>query len=524
MKKKILAILCLVIMLLGMTGTAVAETAAEQVHVNIYIDGILQNIAPSLGTPFIDENSRTLVPLRGVFEAIGAEVGWIDDARQAVVKKDGKTALVPIGEKYILVDGVRIENDSNAIIKNDRTYLPIRIVLESFGCGVGWNDATKSVLVTTEKGDMKAVWVSFLDYDGWPKDEAGFKAAYDVMLTESKSLGFNSIIFQVRPDSDALYPSSVYPWSKFVSGTQGQNPGYDPLAYMVERAHAENMEFHAWINPFRVTGYKCGWSALCDDNPAKTWLSDSDPANDRWVLKQQDLYYMNPSVPQVREMIVAGVREIVENYPVDGIHFDDYFYPSLNNSDANLWFDKPEYDLSSSGMDITSWRRNNVNLLVKEVYSTVKAANPSAVFGISPSGNMANLRSASKCFADVDTWLTQDGYVDYIMPQLYWGFDVTDNNGNKASYAYDVNLQSWINLCKQGNVKLMVGMNMEYAGNPTAYRNSNGEWGNSQSVLARMVSYAKSTGAVKGYALFRYGIIHQSAATEAEFSNLRSVL
>ncbi len=535
-------VMCLGLIFSAMTVEAGAETGTGQGDVSISIDGIIQNIDPSLGAPFIDENNRTLVPLRGVFEAIGAEVSWNNSAREAVVQKDGKTAKIPVGYKFILVNEVRLENDSNAIIKDDRTYLPIRIVLESFGCKVDWDNDNRRVVVTTAKaenqqpvaneqnqgtgvnrnGDMRAIWVSYLDYDSWPKDEYGFKAAYDSMLAETKALGFNSVIFQVRPDCDATYPSKYYPWSKFVSGTQGKDPGYDPLKYMVDRTHEEGMEFHAWFNPFRVTGYKCGWSQVSDSNPAKVWLTDSDSANDRWVLLHEDMYYLNPSVPQVRDMIVDGVREVVENYKVDGIHFDDYFYPTVKDSDSKLCFDKAEYESSNPNVGIADWRRENVNKLIRSVYAAIKEVNPSVEFGVSPGGNLNNLRSNTKCFADVDTWLSQDGYMDYIMPQLYWGFDVIDSKGNKASYAYDTNLQSWIELAKKGNVKLMVGMSLQFAGDANAYKNSNGEWGNSLDMLLKMTNYAKNSGAVSGYAVFRYGLFHKSSATEAEINYLSS--
>ena len=140
-----------------------------------------------------------------------------------------------------------------------------------------------------------------------------------------------------------MYPSSYYPWSRFITGTQGEDPGYDPLAYFVKAAHNRGLQFHAWINPYRVTGYHNTWDQVSEQSPAKKWLSDSDPSNDRWVLKQNGAYYLNPAISQVRDLIIGGVREVVQNYDVDGIHFDDYFYPEVDNSDPNRWFDKPEY-------------------------------------------------------------------------------------------------------------------------------------------------------------------------------------
>ena len=150
--------------------------------------------------------------------------------------------------------------------------------------------------------------------------------------------------------------------------------------------------------------------------------------------------------PQVRQMVADGVGEIVSNYDVDGIHFDDYFYPSVSDADPSLWFDKPEYDASGSSLSIADWRRNNVNRMVRDVYETVKEIDPSVEFGISPAGNVDNLRKNTANFVDIDAWLSNPGYVDYIMPQLYWGFERRDYSGNIAAYAYENNLMTWIRL------------------------------------------------------------------------------
>jgi uncharacterized lipoprotein YddW (UPF0748 family) len=289
---------------------------------------------------------------------------------------------------------------------------------------------------------------------------------------------------------------------------------------MVSAAHSRGLEFHAWLNPYRVTGYGNYWSQVAASNPAKVWLSDNDPSNDRWVLLHKGEYYLNPSIPQVRQMVTDGVKEIVSNYDVDGIHFDDYFYPSLNDSDPSLWFDKPEYDASGSTMGTAAWRRNNVNMLVRDVYSAVKAIDPNVEFGISPSGNVDNLRRNDANFVDIDTWLSNSGYVDYIMPQLYWGFERKDSSGNIASYAYENNLKIWINLASRGDAKLYIGLNMANAGTNVSDNNPVSEWLRCDDVIARQVQVARETGKVDGFAFFRYAIFDKSEA-QKEISNLK---
>lgn len=513
-------------------------SAADSNDVKITIDGKVLSIDPSMGAPFIDSNQRTQVPLNAAMTAVGAKVSWNAEDRVATVQRDGITVQVPIGESYILKDGQRIDNDTAAIIKEQRTYLPIRVVMEAFGAKVGWNGTTRTVIITTDGtgnqnpgggssgGDdeeMRAMWISYLEFLDMPKEEAAFKKAVDTMMEKCVSYGMNAVIVQVRADSDAMYESDIFPWSKFASGTQGVNPGYDPTEYMIEAAHQRGLEFHAWINPYRVTGYKMSWSEVSADNPAMKWRSDGNAATDRYVLLHNGFYYYNPAIDQVRQMVVDGVKEIIDNYDVDGIHFDDYFYPSLNNNSAEYWFDKPEYDQSGSSQDITKWRRENVNKLVREVYKTIKAKDESIQFGISPAGNVENLRSSSNHFVDIDTWMSKSGYIDYIMPQLYWGFEAKTSQGTVAAYAYENNLKTWIALKKTGDVDLYIGLNVANAGTAVKDNNSVSEWLRYDDILTRQVTTARNSGQVSGFAFFRYGIFGTSAA-QKEVKNLQAVL
>ncbi|HYE67736.1 MAG TPA: family 10 glycosylhydrolase [Anaerovoracaceae bacterium] len=514
-------------------------SAIEVSDLGVTIDGQAVTFQRGYGEPFIDGNSRTLVPLRGVMEAFGAVVSWDNDTSTASVSKNGTTVQVPIGQAYILVNGVSVINDTSAVIKDERTYLPIRAVLEAFGADVSWNNENRTVAVSTDgtvseipsepsrgqnpirNGELDAMWISYLEYMEMPKDESGFKAAVDKMFDRCTDMGMNAVIVHVRSHSDAMYPSRDYPWSCFASGTQGVDPGYDPLEYMVSAAHSRGLEFHAWLNPYRVTGYGSYWNQVAASNPAKVWLSDNDPSNDRWVLLRKGEYYLNPSVSQVRQMVVDGISEIVSNYDVDGVHFDDYFYPTVNDNDPSMYFDKPEYETSGSTLSIANWRRNNVNMLIKDVYKTVKEVGADIEFGISPAGNVDNLRKDTAYFVDIDTWLSKPGYVDYIMPQLYWGFERRDSSGNIAAYAYENNLNTWISLAAKGNVKLYIGLNLANAGINVSDNNSVSEWLRYDDIIARQVLAARATGKVDGFAFFRYGMLDKSEA-QKEITHLRN--
>ncbi len=391
-------------------------------------------------------------------------------------------------------------------------------------------DSDSGVRASAEAGqggedsqELRGVWISYLDWEKLPADQAGFQKGVDQILERCVELKMNAVFVHVRSDCDAMYPSAYFPWSRFVTGTQGKDPGYDPLAYFVETAHKRGLQFHAWINPYRVTGNMNRWNQVSDQSFVKPWLSDDDSSNDRFVLRQNGEYYLNPAVEEVQQRIIGGVREVVENYDVDGIHFDDYFYPEVNDSDEGKWFDKPEYDASGSSLPINQWRRENVNKLVRGVYQTVKEVKPHVQFGISPEGHVTNLRSESRLFVDIDTWMSKDGYVDYIMPQIYWGFEHKLSDGSPAPFAFSNNLDTWIQLKKKGNVRLYLGLAMYKTGSGTKDNNAVPEWLRRNDIIKRQVEAGRTSGQVAGYCFYAYSSF-QEAACQAEVANLMKVL
>ncbi len=391
-------------------------------------------------------------------------------------------------------------------------------------------DSDSGVRASAEAGqggedsqELRGVWISYLDWEKLPADQAGFQKGVDQILERCVELKMNAVFVHVRSDCDAMYPSAYFPWSRFVTGTQGKDPGYDPLAYFVETAHKRGLQFHAWINPYRVTGNMNRWNQVSDQSFVKQWLSDDDSSNDRFVLRQNGEYYLNPAVEEVQQRIIGGVREGVGNYDVDGIHFDDYFYPEVNDSDEGKWFDKPEYDASGSSLPINQWRRENVNKLVRGVYQTVKEVKPHVQFGISPEGHVTNLRSESRLFVDIDTWMSKDGYVDYIMPQIYWGFEHKLSDGSPAPFAFSNNLDTWIQLKKKGNVRLYLGLAMYKTGSGTKDNNAVPEWLRRNDIIKRQVEAGRTSGQVAGYCFYAYSSF-QEAACQAEVANLMKVL
>lgn len=359
--------------------------------------------------------------------------------------------------------------------------------------------------------EFRAVWISYLEFNSTGyATEAAFRKQVDEMFTNVVDMNMNAVVVQIRPYSDAMYKSYYFPWSKYASGTQGKAPTFDPMEVMIEIAHEKGLEFHAWINPYRITTNSTDVSALASNHPARKWLTDNNKANDRNVLIYNGNLYYNPASAQVRGLIVKGVKEIVQRYDVDGIHFDDYFYPALGNNYKTV-FDAKEYDTYKKNatakgeivLSIADWRRNNVNTLVKDVYTVINKVDPSVEFGISPAGYYDKLMMDDRYYVDVNTWLSNDGYVDYICPQLYWSFE-------HKTYPYLDALEKWLDLRTSTSVKVYVGIPVYKAGS-----NEDTDFKKNTAILKEMVECGRDSGMVDGYMFFRYGFFNNKTTRKA---------
>ena len=349
-------------------------------------------------------------------------------------------------------------------------------------------------------GEMRGVWVSSvynLDYPSSPTtDPDKLKAEADEILDNCVKWGLNAVFLQVRPSGDALYKSDLFPWSKYLTGSVGTAPqdGFDPLEYWVEAAHKRGLELHAWINPYRITRSKdTEWNSLPSTHPAKM--------NPDWVVKYSDgNYYFNPGIPEVRDLVTRGAVEIVQNYDVDGLHMDDYFYPGTDFNDSAT------YQKYGSGFsNIADFRRDSVNQLIAQLDTAVHNIDPDIQFGISPSGIWANKSTDPRgsntngsehyvsSYADSLYWI-ENGLVDYIIPQIYWEI------GHKlADFA---TLADWWNDAVAGSdVHLYIGMGAyRCADNPT------GVW-TTTDPLFDSLAYLENKDNVGGCVFFRYGSI-----------------
>ena len=314
--------------------------------------------------------------------------------------------------------------------------------------------------------ELRGMWLTTVNNIDWPSrpglPEAQVKKEYLAWLDMARAQNHNAIFVHVRPSGDALWPSAYAPWSEWLTGRRdGRDPGWDPMAFMVAEAHARNLEFHAWFNPYRGSqpapaGPGADIDALAPDHPLR--------AHRDWAIAypkgRAARFYFDPGIPAARKFVEDAMLEAVAKYDVDGVHFDDFFYPY---PEAGQDFpDAASYArYARAGQSRADWRRENVNTLVREMNTRIKQLKPWVKFGISPFGIWRNARtdragsdtsgleSHDAIYADTRTWV-REGWLDYIVPQLYWaiGFD-------RADYAKV--LPWWSRLVEGTNVQLYIG-------------------------------------------------------------------
>ena len=359
--------------------------------------------------------------------------------------------------------------------------------------------------------EINGVWIASVGNIDFPSKQGlgadALRAELDDIVDTVKRLGLNTIIFQVRPTSDALYKSDIFPVSEYLTGEQGSGlpDGFDPLAYLIERAHKNSIFVHAWVNPYRVTN-----GTKASPRQDVTALSEKNPArrHPEWVVPYADgkLYY-NPGLPQVRELVTEGVMEIVRNYKVDGIHFDDYFYPYPV---TGAQFDDSEaYQRYGKGKTLAKFRRDSVNALIKSVYQAIKAERPSVLFGVSPFGIWANastnplgsdtsgFQSYVAQYADSYAWVKNE-WLDYITPQIYWSMEYPPAQFDK--------LCDWWSETVRGTSVRFVPGHAAYKAGDKAQIAVDDTWAEADELI-RQVNYARHKNGYAGSLFYGYKTI-----------------
>ena len=364
--------------------------------------------------------------------------------------------------------------------------------------------------------EYRAVWISYLEWQSADfSSEDAFRAQMGSWFDQYAAMGLNTVLAQVRPFGDALYPSAIFPWSSVCTGTQGLDPGFDPLAVLVEEAHARGLRLEAWLNPYRL--------ALNDTVPGAFSTDNLATVHPEWVKQAAGGQYLDPSRQDVRDCIAAGVQEILDGYAVDGIHLDDYFYPTTDEA-----FDAAEYAAAGTNLSLEDWRRENVNALVRQLYQLVHAGGRTAgavPLGISPQGNNDN--NYAQQYSDAALWLSTPGYIDYAMPQVYWGYGYTTGSGS-TRFAFENITAEWLALPRAEGVALYFGLGAYRIGDGDGgnYDHAQDQWQTGRN-LADMVTTLRGAGA-DGFGLYRSDFLLRNSAwpqlAQAECAALTEVL
>lgn len=357
--------------------------------------------------------------------------------------------------------------------------------------------------VETTNEEMRALWVSYisLDMQNTNKSFEAFKEKFQNIINKANEIKCNTLIIQARPFSDALYKSEFFPYSHILSGVQGTSPSYDALEYMCNETHKANLKIHVWINPYRVK---------LKDTPKTLAENNIYATNPELCIETETGIYLNPAKKKVRELIIKGVQEIIENYDVDGIQFDDYFYPPDISEEDNIDYNTYKKALSSNTtlLETNEWRKNNVNILIAEVYKTIKEHNKTVIFGISPQGNISNNEAIS---ADVISWCKYKGYVDYICPQMYYSID-------NPALKFEESLRTWSEIAKHKELKIYIGLAVYKAGTDA----DDGTWLKSDNILSTELMLLRKYN-FSGYMLYDYNALLSENAEE-ELSNFLSII
>jgi len=336
----------------------------------------------------------------------------------------------------------------------------------------------------TEQNETRGIFISYIEYLEYfqGKNESEIKNEINNMIEKSKTNYINTIYLHVRPFSDSIYNSKIFPYTHTISGTQGKSINLDVLEYFIKTAHKENIKVHAWINPYRISN-DTNISFMSKSNPAYKWLN----TNNVKIIEEKGIFY-NPASTEVRNLIIDGIVEIIENYEIDGILLDDYFYPDNT-------IDLDNYKEVENTISLEDFRLSQTNELVSGIYQKIKETKPNILFGISPDGNINN--NYDTHYADVKTWLKEENYIDYIMPQIYYGF-------THQTKPFIQTINEWNDLI-ENNVKLIPALALYKIGEYDIYAGSGAnEWLENDNIIENQIKILRSIKKNHGFSIFRY--------------------
>lgn len=387
-----------------------------------------------------------------------------------------------------------------------------RVILIIFLFGLACIVIFNNKGVKDERGvkdmEKRGVFVSYIDISKYIKnsDVSVSKMNIVKMLDNICNLGFNMVILQVVSFSDSIYNSNIYPWSSVISSSEGIYPGYDVLDYFLDKAHERGISVYVWVNPYRVRNTN-NIDSISSSNPAYKYIGSD-------ILYVSRGIYYNPARSEVEDLIVDGVEELISNYKVDGVLFDDYFYPDGDISIKEY----EEYLEKNKNISFSEYKLMIINKMVERVHKVCREHN--ILFGISPDGNIDN--NYNSVFADVITWMQSDKYVDFIIPQIYYGF----YNESKPFLRV---INEWNDLIKNDDIDMYVALAFYKVGLVDTFaKGGKSEWEVNDNIIMKEILVSRNLKHYKGFVLFRYGYLFDeklySITTLMEIENMKKFI
>lgn len=413
-----------------------------------------------------------------------------------------------VNEKTPTQTSESVEATQSLVIESETTAAAPDVIHQSVDDTMTFSysfSTAEETLQTASNGlceEFRGLWMAIYELAPENSDKEKYALKLEKMMKNTSQFGFTDIFVQVRANCDAIYKSEIFPPCYLYS--KDGKLFFDALSMICDTAHKYSLKVHAWINPYRI----------CAD-------SDKQPVNipagvdESSVYNSGKSYYLDPCSSQAYNAVISGVREILEGYNVDGIHIDDYFYPTQSEE-----IDKNEYDayLKSGGtLSLAQFRRNSVSSLVSSIYSLVKSKNANIMFSVSPSADIK--KNTNMLYADVELWSSREGYCDMIIPQIYFGFE-NENMPFKSTY------DGWRALTDKSKVRLCAGLAIYKSGKEDGYAGEKGkdEWKNNSDIIKRQVEYLRENRA-DGFCIFSYNYVFgDNNLTNKEKNNLKSVL
>ena len=376
------------------------------------------------------------------------------------------------------------------------------------GCSmsdIGFNPSKRQ-----RTGDFTyGVWISFNEINGMLEDKEAFKDVFKDTVQNLKDTNIDRIYIHVRSHCDSLFKSEYFPLM-----SRAEDYDYDIFEFMIEECHKENIKVHAWINPYRVSTASDDMETLNHGSPAYKWRTDENTENDKNVITNGGIY-LNPGEAEVRNLVVSGIREIVKNYDVDGIHFDDYFYPSTDAA-----FDSESYGNytaeTENPLSLEDWRRANTEALVTDSFTAIKTLKEDVIFSVSPAADI--MKNYNEFYADIASWV-KNGCIDEIIPQLYFGFNYADKN-----YRFKNILKKWGGIADlNGEVKMRIGLAAYKIGTET--QGDKDEWRKDDKIIAKETEICIQNEWIDGVDIFSYtGLFSKEPQNTAQRENLKTLM